>query len=127
MKSIKLYTVKEVAEILNVTPRTVNKYISLGWITGQMIGGKWQFTEQAITDFMTGGKQKGVKGEQGAAAIARRAPELIDAIDRLNDFTLQAVQQSIASGQREGIEFDIAAKLSAIMKEHIEPMKRLIR
>lgn len=124
MKSIKLYTIKEVAEILKVTPRTVNNYIALGWIVGQKVGGQWKFTEQAVTDFLTGSNQKGVKG---TAALARKAPDLIRDIESLNSFTLQAVQEAIASGKREGLEFDMAAKLSGIMKDHVEPMKKLIR
>ena len=49
-----LYSVKEVAQILEVTPRTVQNYIALGRIRGQKIGGKWRFTREAIEAFIRG-------------------------------------------------------------------------
>lgn len=50
----KLYSLKETAAMLEITPRTMQDYISKDRIQGQKIGGAWRFTEKAIKDFIAG-------------------------------------------------------------------------
>lgn len=39
-----LYTVNDVAEMIDVHPRTVRRYLRDGVLTGKKIGGQWRFT-----------------------------------------------------------------------------------
>lgn len=39
-----LYTVNDVAEMINVHPRTVRRYLHDGILKGKKIGGQWRFT-----------------------------------------------------------------------------------
>lgn len=48
----KLYTLKEVAAILSVTPRTVQTYLKDKRILAQRIGRKWLFTEDNVRAFV---------------------------------------------------------------------------
>ncbi len=43
-----LFTVKEVAEVLGVHPRTVRRYLQEGVLKGKKIGGQWRFTMEDI-------------------------------------------------------------------------------
>jgi len=52
MKDIKVYTVKEVTEILKCTKRTLYDYINSGKIKAVRIGREWRITEQALADFL---------------------------------------------------------------------------
>ncbi len=49
-----VYTVKELAELFEVTIRTVQIYIKDGKLKGQKIGGKWYFTEETLQAFVRG-------------------------------------------------------------------------
>lgn len=51
---IKLYTLKEVSEILSVTERTVLNQMKAGRIKGQKLCGRWRFTQNNLTDFING-------------------------------------------------------------------------
>lgn len=52
---IKVYTVKETAELLQVTAQTVRKYIKAKKLIGQRIGRPYYISEQSIQNFLTGG------------------------------------------------------------------------
>lgn len=54
LKDIKLYNIKETAEILGVTTRTLQTYIKNGRIKARKIGRGWKFTEQSISEFING-------------------------------------------------------------------------
>ena len=54
MENFKLYTKKEVAEILGVTERTVWNYIKAGKIKATIIGGKWKITEENLKKYVEG-------------------------------------------------------------------------
>lgn len=56
MLDVKLYSVKEVAEILGVSPITLNKYIKEGRMEAKLIGGKRYITEENVKSFLTGNK-----------------------------------------------------------------------
>lgn len=52
--TLELYSVSQVAAILNVSNRTIMNYIKQGRIKGAKIGGKWKFTREAIEKFTKG-------------------------------------------------------------------------
>lgn len=54
LREIKLYNIKQTAEILGVTTRTLQTYIKNGRIKARKIGRGWKFTEQNINDFING-------------------------------------------------------------------------
>ena len=54
LKDIRLYNIKETAEILGVTTRTLQTYIKNGRIKARKIGRGWKFTEQSINEFING-------------------------------------------------------------------------
>ncbi|HAF07472.1 MAG: helix-turn-helix domain-containing protein [bacterium] len=50
----KLYTVSEVAEILNVTEQTVRKHLKVKLLKGKKIGKKWYIEGREIKKFIEG-------------------------------------------------------------------------
>lgn len=52
MENLKLYTVHEVAKLLNTTPRTIRQYISDSKITATKIGRQWHVKEQEVIRFI---------------------------------------------------------------------------
>ena len=46
-----LYSVKELSQILHVTPVTIWKYIKQGKLKGQKAMGKWFISDKNIVDF----------------------------------------------------------------------------
>ena len=52
--SIKLYSLKEVAKLLDVTERTLHNYIKTGKLKGQKIGGKWKISDENLKKFING-------------------------------------------------------------------------
>jgi excisionase family DNA binding protein len=51
---IKIYSVKEVAKMLQVTPVSVRTYAHKGKLSFQTIGGKMMITEESIKSFLQG-------------------------------------------------------------------------
>lgn len=49
---VKLYTLKEVGELLGVLPVTVSKYIADGKMNAVLIGGRKFVTEESIKEFV---------------------------------------------------------------------------
>ena len=54
MTELKLYTLKDVAELLKVTQRTLLTYLKEGKLKGQKIGGKWIISEENLHKFING-------------------------------------------------------------------------
>lgn len=54
LKGMKLYNLKEVAELLSVTERTLHNYIKDGRLKGQKIGGRWKISETNLKRFIDG-------------------------------------------------------------------------
>jgi len=50
----KMYTLTELAKILNVTKRTLATYIKKGTLKAQMIGGSWIVSETNYKRFLNG-------------------------------------------------------------------------
>lgn len=48
----KYYTGKEVAEMLGVTTRTIRNYLKEGKLKGTKFGGRWNFTQADIDDYI---------------------------------------------------------------------------
>lgn len=55
IEGIKLFTVTETAETLEITPQTVRAYIKQGRLKGQRIGRPILITENSIKQFLNGG------------------------------------------------------------------------
>jgi len=49
---VKVYTVKEVAGLLNIHPHTVRKYIKAGYIKGGQIGRGFLVSDESIEDYL---------------------------------------------------------------------------
>lgn len=49
--NIKIYSLKEIAEPLGVTPVTLRKYIRWERLKGQKVGQKWYVTEESLREF----------------------------------------------------------------------------
>ena len=48
-----LYTVDEVAKMLNMHPRTVRRYIEKGQLRAERIGGSWRISPEAFREMFT--------------------------------------------------------------------------
>ena len=46
------YSVKEVANLLKVSPRTIYKYVLNGMLKGYKIAEKWRFSKEQIDSFL---------------------------------------------------------------------------
>lgn len=55
----KMFSKKEVAELLGVTTRTIDNYLSSGIIQGIQIGNRWRFPESEIERIQSEGIPKG--------------------------------------------------------------------
>lgn len=51
---LKLYSLQELAKLLEVSERTIHNYVKAGKIKGVKIGGKWKFTEESLKKFING-------------------------------------------------------------------------
>lgn len=56
---MKVYTSREIMELLKISKITFYKYIKAGKIKGSKIGNKWIFTEEQLKDFIDGMQNKG--------------------------------------------------------------------
>jgi len=52
MIDIKMYDIKEVAEILQISTRTVSTYIRSGKLKAMKIGNKWKIKEDDLKEFL---------------------------------------------------------------------------
>lgn len=46
------YTINDVATMTGLTTRTVRNYIKMGLLEGEKVDGVWQFSIEAVSDFM---------------------------------------------------------------------------
>ena len=58
VEDIKLYSVKELSELLRVTKAAVLRYIKTGRLRAQMIGGKWMVASDTLREFLTASYEK---------------------------------------------------------------------
>lgn len=52
--TVVMYDVKETAQILGVTTRTIMNYIKDGKIKAQKVGGKWKISKENLESFCNG-------------------------------------------------------------------------
>lgn len=52
--TVKVYSLKDISKILNVTERTLHTYIKVGKIKGQKVGGRWLVSEVNLQKFLNG-------------------------------------------------------------------------
>lgn len=69
MAEVKVYTLKEVTEILQVSRRTVYNYIKADQLKAAKIGSGWRVTQRALDEFLENGT------EAGFYATLKRKPE----------------------------------------------------
>jgi excisionase family DNA binding protein len=50
----KAYTIEEVAAILKVHPRTINRLLERGELRGVKVGRLWRIPEEALTAYLRG-------------------------------------------------------------------------
>lgn len=55
MSDLKVYTIKDTAEILQVTTRSVYSYIKSGKLHAVKLGKEWRITQQDIEDLLKTG------------------------------------------------------------------------
>lgn len=55
MTEIKLYTLKEIEDILKVTQRTLYRYIKEGNLQAVKVGREWRVTHEALQAFISKG------------------------------------------------------------------------
>jgi excisionase family DNA binding protein len=79
----KLYSIKEAASVLSVSPKTIQKWLLDGRLRGVKLGGKiWRITESALAELV----QKS-RTNEGKPAIVEEAKVWLEAeLDRLNDY-----------------------------------------
>ncbi len=53
----KVYTIKELKDVLHLGERTIFKYLKEGWLRGSKHG-KWLFTDEDIKNFLARGRKK---------------------------------------------------------------------
>jgi len=69
-----LYTIDEVAKMLNMHPRTIRRYIEKGQLRGERIGGTWRITEEAFKEMFDAPEIK----ESISKHISERSEDIID-------------------------------------------------
>lgn len=50
---IKLYTVEELASVLDVQPKTIRAYLSEGKLKGRKIARKWYIPEESLREYFS--------------------------------------------------------------------------
>ena len=64
VEDIKLYSVKELSELLGVTKAAILRYIKTGRLKAQMLGGKWVVASDNLKEFLTGDYRKPTGSEE---------------------------------------------------------------
>jgi len=50
--NLQIYTINDVAGLLQMSPRTIYNFLSTGQLKGIKFGNKWRFTEDQIKDLI---------------------------------------------------------------------------
>lgn len=58
---LKLYSIEELAELLDIQPVTVRKYCRLGKIKARKLAKKWYVSEDSLTEFFSQGESQPVE------------------------------------------------------------------
>lgn len=57
-ENMRLYSLKQAAEILGASTRTLMRYFADGRLAGQKVGGRWKVSQAAIAEFLGHAKTK---------------------------------------------------------------------
>jgi excisionase family DNA binding protein len=80
----KYYTVEQIAEIINLHPKTIQRYIREGRLKAQKVGKAWRVTGHDLSVFLE-------EGENGTS-LAEKSPGLQQIVGAaLNEITVSAV------------------------------------
>lgn len=60
-KTLKMYTLKDVAELLGLSPRTVYQYVHQGKLKGYKLPSGWRFYEADVISFIALYKARATK------------------------------------------------------------------
>lgn len=114
-----LYTVNDVAELLNVHPRTVRRYLHDGILKGKKIGGQWRFTlddikslhGQNISDMLeiSGNKGEGfpeVNGNKQTLEVCSVVDFNLDNIDKIKNTADMLFNAANKSGGKLSFKFE---------------------
>ena len=64
---MKTYTPEEAADILQVTPETIRRWVRAGKLSGSLLGGAiWRFTGEDLAQFIETGRPRRNKGAANA-------------------------------------------------------------
>ena len=63
----KIYTIRDIEELLKTNRQTIYKYIRFGDLQGVKIGRTWRFTEENVNDFL----KKGTSDEYRKATFRK--------------------------------------------------------
>ena len=129
LKDIKLYNIKETAELLGVTPRTIQTYLKEGRIKGRKIGGSWRFTEQSINEFINGSDEFKVTSDQEIQRLLKRKEMLTaDYQEYITDLNGLIAREQPTSDNYEYLLNELAetkAKLKALETSYNAVIERL--
>ena len=56
-RAMNFYTVRDLAERLQVTDRTIREYLHTGRLTGFKVGREWRFTDEDLQRFVESQRQ----------------------------------------------------------------------
>ncbi len=119
----KLYTVKQVAQMFGMHPKTIRRYIKDNNLQAHKIGGQWRIREIELTNFMDGNNEfkaelenhwknrlnEFIEGKSNREKGQIQLFTLLDIfVDRPNDARKLAdlVTESISVNQWSGIDFN---------------------
>jgi|WetSurMetagenome_2_1015567.scaffolds.fasta_scaffold1297240_1 excisionase family DNA binding protein len=104
IEDIKLYSVKELSELLGVTKAAILSYIKTGRLKAQMLGGKWVIANDNLKEFLTGNyskKQFSLEGIFNDGTITDEDPDNDDIYSYAENL---AKQKNFSSLTEEDIE-----------------------
>lgn len=68
---LKVYTVPEVAELLDIQEKTVRRFLREGVFHGRKLAGRWYISEPDLQAYFTGQEQGGAEDEPDAKEADR--------------------------------------------------------
>lgn len=109
-----LYTVDEVAKMLNMHARTIRRYIEKGQLRAERIGGSWRISEEAVKEMFDAPEIK----ESISKSLNERSEDMLDLYlkgkHRLQQNHLVMMYVFVFNPQKETW---VHAKLSELMTE----------
>ncbi len=82
MEIQKLYTVKEVSELISVGPATIKNWIKAGRLEAIKMGQAWRFTEEMVQDLIKNGVPDNPKPAKEKIDIIAAAQSIFEGSDK---------------------------------------------